>query len=108
VVLFKKKINNIMIAIGQIEGDYQKIRSGATRSQIEAPAPGTPGVTPGTPGVTPGTPGVTPGTPGVTPGTPGVTPGTPGTAGANYVDALKKYAPYAIVALALYYFISKK
>ena len=75
-----------MTAMGQIEGDYQKIRSGATKSQVEAPAPGTPGVNSGTPGTADETE----------------------RPGANYVDALKKYAPYAIVALALYYFISKK
>ena len=75
-----------MTALGEIQDDYQKVRSGATRSQVEAPAPGTPGVTPGTPGTADETE----------------------RPGANYVDALKKYAPYAIVALALYYFISKK
>lgn len=72
-----------MTALGEIQDDYQKVRSGATRSQVEAPSPGTPGVTPGTANETE-------------------------RPGANYVDALKKYAPYAIAALALYYFMSKK
>ena len=72
-----------MTALGEIQDDYQKIRSGATRSQVEAPAPGTPGVTPGTADETE-------------------------RSGANYVDALKKYAPYIIGGIALYYLVFKK
>jgi hypothetical protein len=87
VVFFKKKINKIinktMTALGEIQDDYQKIRSGATRSQVEAPAPGTPGVTPGAPDETE-------------------------RPGSNYVDTLKKYAPYIIGGIALYYLILKK
>ncbi len=92
-VFFKKKINKIinkiMTALGEIQDDYQKVRSGATRSQVEAPAPGTPGVTPGAPTATDKT-------------------GETDRPGSNYVDALKKYAPYIIGGIALYYLILKK
>jgi hypothetical protein len=75
-----------MTALGEIQDDYQKIRSGATRSQVEAPAPGTPGVTQNDPRATNET----------------------DRPGSNYVNALKKYAPYIIGGIALYYLILKK
>ena len=72
-----------MTALGEIQDDYQKIRSGATKSQVEAPAPKTPGATPGAPDETE-------------------------RSGSNYVNTLKKYAPYIIGGIALYYLILKK
>ena len=84
-VFFKKKISKIMTALGEIQDDYQKVRSGATRSQVEAPAPGTPG----------------------DPTEPNKTDETE-RPGSNYVNALKKYAPYIIGGIALYYLVFKK
>ncbi len=78
-----------MTALGEIQDDYQKVRSGATRSQVEAPAPGTPGVTPGAPTAADKTDETE-------------------RSGSNYVNTLKKYAPYIIGGIALYYLVFKK